>query len=107
MARNIDRLPRCEHHPYKAVTFLACELDQAELAIVERRISVRQRRAYQLALRVVGPGVIRAGKSSRFAAALRWFGPAVAAIIEKRVRHAVLVARQQDRSTHCRAHEVG
>src|SRR5208282_6596201 len=100
------RTSGCEDHPYEAMALLAGQLDQAELAIVERRISVRQRRAYQLALGVVGPGMIRARESSRLTAALRRLRTAVAAIIEERVRHTILVASQQDRSAHCRAHEI-
>src|SRR5277367_4064122 len=106
MARDVDRTSWCEDHPYEAMALLARQLDQAELAIVERRISVRQRRAYQLTLGVVGPGMIRAREPSRLTAALRRLRAAVAAIIEERVRHTILVASQQDRSAHCRAHEI-
>src|SRR3984957_13410069 len=106
MARDVDRTARREDHPYEPMTLLARELDQAELAIVERCVSIRQRRAYQLALGVVGPGMIRTRKPPRFTAALRGLGAAVTAIIEERVRDAVLVASQQVRSTHCRAHEI-
>ena len=103
---DVDRVVAPQDDPDEAVPFLTRELDEPVLVQVEPVVAVAQRHPDEMAPGVVDPRVVRAGEAALVAATQHGLGAAVPAVVEERVGHAVLVARDQHRPPDRVADEV-